>query len=212
MGDTIILGLDLGLATCGVAVIDLGIVHEHDRVVAFDVIVTEASAKKRNVRATADNVRRIRELYDGLLKHVSRRLPALICAEEQSWPRNSSTCAKIGMAWGVMVSLASMYKIPLLQVSPKQIKESVCGHASASKEDVRSALEKRYTNLPPWPAKKSTIEHAADALGAFVACLEDDMLQMARGPVSGQRQPLVSTWAGIGPENKERQCPESKSD
>ena len=78
------MGLDLGLATCGVAVIDLGIVHEHDRVVAFDVIVTEASAKKRNVRATADNVRRIRELYDGLLKHVSRRLPALICAEEQS--------------------------------------------------------------------------------------------------------------------------------
>jgi crossover junction endodeoxyribonuclease RuvC len=213
MGDTFVLGLDLGLATCGVAVIDLGIwtghVYEHDRVVTFDVITTEASAKKRNVRATADNVRRIRELHDGLLKHVSRRLPVLICAEEQSWPRNSSTCAKIGMAWGVMVSLATMYKIPLLQVSPKQIKEAVCGQASASKEDVRRALEERYANLPPWPTKKSTIEHAADALGAFVACLEDDMLRMARGSVSGQK---IMTMRPLRADNEERECPESKRD
>lgn len=84
-----------------------------------------------------------------------------------------------GMAWGVVATLAEACRVPILQVSPQELKLRVVGKKTASKEEVQQALEQRYGDLP-WPPQRTLREHAADGLGAIVACLDSDVVLMAR--------------------------------
>ena len=170
-----ILGIDPGLANLGLA--DFQIHALDDVYIDLVHIVTEKSDKKRKVRASDDNLRRISELYNGVAALVHPETIA-ICAESQSWPRNSGACAKVGMAWGVIGSIAQMHRIPVLQSSPQEIKRKIAGAKNASKADVRKALNKLYPSIR-WPSTVKGKEDTGDALAAVVACLDDQVIQMA---------------------------------
>lgn len=173
----IVLGIDPGFASMGVAVVD---VTEHGvGVITLDVIRTQKDDRKRRTLASDDNVRRAREIAGRLFEaHIGA-----ICAEAMSFPRNSSAAAKMALSWGVICALAQVRDVPIVQASPQQIKQAVTGSKTASKLDVEAALLKRYGNqieqlvahLPD-----SQHEHAFDALAAVVACLDSDVLRMAR--------------------------------
>lgn len=174
---SIVLGCDPGLASFGLALVDVDATDE--RVVALEVLRTEKSSRKRSVLAADDNVRRCRELSARLLYLVGQHRPRVICAESMSHPRGSSAAAKLAMSWGALATVAEILALPLVQAAPKAIKLATAGSGTASKEDVQAALERRYPGLA-WPSRKSDVEHAADALGAVVACLESDVVRMAR--------------------------------
>ena len=148
-----------------------------EMVLELAVIRTEPSSKKRGVRATDDNVERARLLARELDARLFAETPAAICVEAQSWPRNASAAIKVGIAWGVIVSASEAWGIPMLQVTPMGLKKAVTGSKTATKQEVQRALERRWPGEIHWPAYR---EHAADALGAIVACLDDDLLRMAR--------------------------------
>jgi crossover junction endodeoxyribonuclease RuvC len=178
-----ILGLDPGFATLGYSLVSLTSTGELVR--ELGVIKTEKSGKKREVRASDDNVRRAREIYDSLKVLTSKIEPVCaICAEAMSFPRQASVAAKVAMCWGVIASIAVLRNIPILQASPQEVKKLVTGNKSASKEDVQAALKARYPGPPvdsPNPSFPATqAEHPYDALGAVVACLESDVIRMAR--------------------------------
>lgn len=168
-----VLGVDPGLASLGMARVRLLAVGE--LVEELRVVRTEPSTRKRKVRAADDNVERLRVLLDALI--VASQDVVAICSEAQSWPRNAASAIKVGMVWGLLVAVADLRHVPILQVSPQQLKRTVAGSRSASKEQVQTALERRYPELPDWPAYR---EHAADALGAVVACLDDGVILMGR--------------------------------
>jgi len=177
MKKTVILGFDPGFAAFGVARVSLR--PDGEDVLALDVIVTEKSDRKREVRATDDNLRRMADLTTELDRMLTPDVLA-ICSESQSWPRSAGVVAKVGMAWGVIGALATLRGIPILQASPQEIKKRVAGSKSASKEDVQGALEARYDALPAWPRQATRVEHAADALAAVVACLDHPTIMLAR--------------------------------
>ncbi len=83
------------------------------------------------------------------------------------------------MAFGVIAAVAQRHGLPVVQASPQQVKKALCGRRDASKMDVKGALERRYSGLP-WPPQQTLVEHAADALAAAVACLEHQVVRMAR--------------------------------
>lgn len=170
-----VLGIDPGFASCGYALIHVGTTGE--TVVELGVLRTEKSAAKRQVLATDDNVRRTRELARPLTELVQRA--DVVCAESMSFPRNASAAGKMCLCWGLLVGLVFARDLPLLEASPQEIKKRICGRRDASKEELERELVRRYEPLPP-EVPASLREHAYDALGAAVACLDSDVIRLAR--------------------------------
>ena len=180
----LIIGVDPGFSALGLAEVTL--LPEYEIVRRVAVVRTQPSEKKRGVRVSDDNLRRITELSAAISPWLSPGVIA-ICAESQSWPRNSSSSGKVGMSWGVVGSLAQQRGIPILQATPMEIKRAMTGIGSATKKQVQAALEARYGAID-WPSQRTLHEHASDALAAIVACLDHTTIQMARRMMGGDRR------------------------
>jgi crossover junction endodeoxyribonuclease RuvC len=185
-----VLGIDPGFASIGYAVLEL--LPETEVVIDMGVIHTEKSQKKREVRASDDNLNRARKIHSALGALMSKHQPSVICAETMSFPRNSGAAAKVAMCWGVIASLTQTSGVPIVQASPQEIKKALCGVGSASKEQVQNAVQSRY--YPPGThgvvplvnilaingVKKSDLEHPYDALAAIISCIQSEIVRMAR--------------------------------
>ena len=176
-----VLGIDPGLASLGYALVEL--TSEDVIVLSMGCVRTKKTDAKRKVRASDDNIERIREVFRNLYPLTDGIMA--ICSESQSWPRNASACAKVGMAWGVIGALSELMDVPILQVSPQQLKKVVCGDGTASKAEVAAALNTRFgrdfsIELVENGVPSSAHEHPYDALGAIVSCLDDEVLRLAR--------------------------------
>lgn len=175
------LGVDPGLASCGVCVMQI----EKTREVVYEtqVIVTEQSDKKLKVLAADDTFRRAREVAAVLRELVARRGVRLIAAESMSFPRSASAAAKMATVWGVLASISSEFSIPVIQTSPQNVKKVVCGSKQASKKEVQRAIEQRYPGQfedfkACFPATR--YEHGFDAAAVLVSCLDGEIVRMAR--------------------------------
>lgn len=181
----ILLGLDPGFASFGWALLHVGRHPGEDVVLGADVIHTEKSAKKREVRASDDNVRRTRALLSALTALVDEHEPFAFAAESFSPPRHASNAAKVAFAWGMVTTLAHFTHdgLPVLQCSPQELKLAVCGSRSASKQAIEDALAARYPGARTTLGKirKDDLEHVWDAVGAAHACLDTEVVRMARG-------------------------------
>ncbi len=188
-----LLGIDGGFSKMGWAAVLVqdGFPQLH----SCGVFETKKSAKKKGVLASSDNVRRGRELWT-MLEDGYQPLEAYghfgavhfdqarcICVEAQSWPRNASSSAKMGIAWGILIAFSELHQIPMVEASPQQIKTACTGKASASKKEVQQGIAKRvgFENLPELLDKmpRTKREHAADAVGAVIACLGSDVVRAA---------------------------------
>jgi Holliday junction resolvasome RuvABC endonuclease subunit len=173
----IVLGIDGGFASLGLSVVDLQ--PDHERLLDVWVVRTEKSAKKLGVRSGDDSIRRARELAHHVGLAITSHQPGAIALESPSWPRNAGVAAKMGMAFGVIAGLAEKHRLPLVMASPMDVKLAVARSKTATKEDVIAAIERRYPSVT-WPSQKTLWEHAADAIGVVIACLDSDALRMAR--------------------------------
>ena len=176
-----VIGLDPGFASLGWGVVELT-----PRVVLINAGCIRTKKSQRKVLATDDNVRRIRELYRVLDPVFTQYEPRAIATESMSWPRSSSVCAKLGMSWGLSIAIAERYDLPLVSVSPMDLKTALTGDGTASKAEVRAAvlatpgfhrlaglLDK--AKFPP-----SQYEHPTDAVAAVLATQTTDIMRTIR--------------------------------
>jgi len=173
----IVLGIDTGFSTMGLSLMELTPTGE--KVLGVRTLVTKKSAKKTGVRASDDNIRRARELAAELRRRLDKYDIKALCMESQSWPRNASASAKIGISWGIVAAVAESKDLPILQASPQAIKKALVGVSNASKDEVIAAIKKRFPEIK-WPNAKSIHEHIADATGAVVACMDSEVIKMVR--------------------------------
>lgn len=187
----IVIGLDPGFASFGWAALRLGAESPEDHLLGLGVIRTQKSAAKRRVRSTDDNAERASEIADALLDvlarydHVDCARVIAFCVEQMSFVRSSAVMAKVGMAHGIAITIATQGRYPLLGVTPQELKRGVCGMRDASKEQIRDSLRARYLTCQALDALDREVprgqqEHPYDALGAIVACLETDTIRMGR--------------------------------
>lgn len=175
---TCALGIDPGFAALGWSVVSMA--AGDAEVVESGVIRTQKSDRKGELRACDDNLARGQRLHGELERLVIAFRPVAVVCEAMSWPRHASVTAKMGIVWGVIASVANDHDLPVLQVTPQELKRAVCGRKGASKDEVRYAVEQRLGNGKGWPKQASLVEHAADAAGAVLACLDHNVLRMAR--------------------------------
>lgn len=183
----IVLGIDPGFASTGYAF--MAITQDPGRLVpvSFGVIQTKPSAKKHKLLASDDQVRRAREIVRHLANGMKVHQPVAICAESMSYPRFNSqimvkAAAQLAMCWGFVACIAELADLPVLQVSPQELKLKVCGSRTASKEDVAEAIKKRVPGARRELARiaEGKQEHPIDAMAACIACMDSEMGRMLR--------------------------------
>ena len=163
-----ILGIDPGFSSLGWAVCVAAYPAEVQAVYC-GIIRTEKAEKKIQLRASEDNINRAQAIYNELAGLILSHKISLVCTESMSWPRNAGVVAKMGIVWGVIASVCHQWRIPMLQVSPVEIKKNLTGSKQATKEEMIAEIVSRYPKLI-LPSQKVLQEHAADAVAAVLAC------------------------------------------
>jgi Holliday junction resolvasome RuvABC endonuclease subunit len=180
-----LLGIDGGFANLGwcLANYDGKVLRVDD----MGMICTQKS--KQRIPVSEDNVTRtqhIAEVLESLVlrfdtdEQMVKVQVDCICAEAMSFPPHASTAAKLSLVWGVLATLAYSTKLPILQRTPVAIKFAVTESKKANKHAMEAALVASHPEirplLEPWPAGRH--EHMVDALGAIVACLDDNVVKV----------------------------------
>lgn len=186
-----VLGIDPGFATIGVARVDVD-PHAGDTLMELEVLRTKPSPKKRKVLAMDDNLRRVNEMVDRLKRHVV--WADVLCMESFSPPRHASSAAKIAFMWGSIVTLCRVADVPVLQCSPQHLKKTLTGVRSASKDQVKQAVEKVFgehnvvEELERGSITSSNEEHCYDAAAAIVACLDSETVKLLTAGARGRKE------------------------
>lgn len=166
-----ILGIDPGFSSLGTAVLSLqgggGSVQTFDEANVF-----RTQKDKKKVLVWDDNVKRCQQIHAYLSDLCNTHNFIMLAIEAESWTRMPSD-KQLGLARGVIYSVAASFDIPIIQITAKDVKHFLTGSKKASKEAVlaelsqRSNLEKELAHLP-----RGQWQHAADAAGCALYAWE----------------------------------------
>lgn len=142
------LGIDPGSRTCGYGILET----EKRKIIAvsFDIIKLNPSSPLAE---------RIERIYETIVKVLQQYKPERVGIETIFFGKNIQSAFTLGHVRGGILLAVSQHKIPLKELSPREVKKAVTGNGNASKQQVQYMLPKllnlKIDNLP---------EDAADAL------------------------------------------------
>lgn len=150
----IILGIDPGVATTGWAVVDFN-KDGYPKPIDYGVIST---SKKLCLSE------RLCEIYKDISELVKKYKPEYGGVETLLFSRNVKTAIAVGEARGVVLLVLEQYKIPIKEINPMQVKNSISGYGRADKKQVQENV-KMLCNLKSIPKP----DDAADAIAIAIA-------------------------------------------
>ncbi len=121
----IILGVDPGLATVGVGVIEAE--NGSYKALEYGSIITKP-------RQLVEN--RLAQIYDTLTEIIARHKPDCMAVEELFFNTNQKTEVAVAMARGVILLAGRKQGVDIYEYTPLQIKQSVVGYGRAEKKQV----------------------------------------------------------------------------
>ncbi|HLD18228.1 MAG TPA: crossover junction endodeoxyribonuclease RuvC [Patescibacteria group bacterium] len=154
--EEIVMGIDPGFGRMGFAAVrSKGLQWE---AVDFGVMTTPISK---------DFGRRLASLAEDLQALFLELRPGLLAVEQLFVTKNQKTAMRVSEARGVVLLLAAQLGIPVVELTPNQVKSAVCGDGRADKAGVQRMV-KRLFNLSKIPKP----DDAADALAIALAGTE----------------------------------------
>jgi crossover junction endodeoxyribonuclease RuvC len=150
----VILGIDPGLADTGYGVV----INSGSDFICLDygVIKTKAFDK--------DSLR-LKILYNDLLSIIDKYQPDLVAVEQLFFNTNAKTAILVGQARGVVLLAIEEKKIPMVQLTPPQVKLAVTAYGQAPKKQVQLMVQK-ILNLAKLPCPDDAADALAVAIGA----------------------------------------------
>jgi crossover junction endodeoxyribonuclease RuvC len=131
LNEKIILGIDPGTSITGyglirvkgteMELITLGVIH---------------------LPKTSDHPLKLKKIFETLLNIIETHKPDFVAVEAPFYGKNIQSMLKLGRAQGVSMAAALYRGIPIVEYSPKKIKQSITGNGNASKEQVSAMLQK----------------------------------------------------------------------
>ena len=158
----IILGVDPGTATTGVAVIKKHKdKHQKPTVIDFGCIITD---KKDSMG------KRLHIIHQEVSGLIVMHKPDIISVESLFFFKNAKTIMPVSQAKGVVLLAAAQKGIPAIEFTPLQVKMAVVGYGNAEKKQVQKMTE-QLLDLSLFDIKKKSRkkDDAADAL-AIALC------------------------------------------
>ena len=154
-----ILGIDPGTATTGFGVIKKKQIKNKSlnefEIVQFGVISTPK---------TDTPEARLKTLFEDLSSIIKKHKPQHIGIEKLFFATNQKTAIAVAQARGVIVLAAALHNIPIIEFTPLQVKNILCGYGKAEKRQVQAMVQQTF-KLKQLPKP----DDAADAL-AIALC------------------------------------------
>jgi crossover junction endodeoxyribonuclease RuvC len=163
----VVLGIDPGTASTGYGVVD----GHGSSLRLLDAGVIGTSARTPLARRLAEIHSRVDEL-------LARYRPDALAVEELYFGVNVRTAFAVGQARGVVLLAAGQRQVPSRSYTPQQVKDAVCGHGRAGKDQVGRMVTRLLALGSTPPA-----DHATDALA--VAICDLNRAPLARALAAG---------------------------
>jgi crossover junction endodeoxyribonuclease RuvC len=154
--DKRILGLDPGLAILGFGAIACPSSLNPVKALDYGVIQTPAKTE------TGDRLCMIYDDLHSLIEHVK---PDLVAIEKLFFYRMGNTIL-VAQARGVVMLVLAQHKLPFVEFTPAQVKQSLTGHGNADKGEVQEAVM-RELSLDKIPRPDDAADGLALALTAW---------------------------------------------
>jgi crossover junction endodeoxyribonuclease RuvC len=155
MFESSVLGVDPGVARCGLAV-----VGRRGRTSDLRFATTVITP------ADADESVRFRLIAEAARAAIADHRPAAVAVERVAWSRNQVSALQVARATGVIILVAAEAGLPVAEYAPNEVKQAVTGVGNADKAQVQRALT-RLHGLRDVPAQAD----AADAVAVAVTHL-----------------------------------------
>ena len=120
-----ILGIDPGVATVGVGVIESD--RGHQQMMQYGAITTSAGLPLAT---------RLVQIADDLEELIRQFKPDEIAIEELFFSKNITTGIAVAHARGVILCTAERLQVPIYEYTPMQVKQAVVGYGLADKHQV----------------------------------------------------------------------------
>lgn len=150
--DKVILGIDPGTNILG-----YGIIHVKGSKMTLIVMGVVRLEKLEN------QALKLQKIFEKVSALISEYKPDEFAIEAPFFGKNVQSMLKLGRAQGVAIAAALSCNIPIVEYSPKKIKQSITGSGNASKEQV-AAMLKSLLNFKETPE----FLDATDGLAAAV--------------------------------------------
>lgn len=157
MFDTVVLGVDPGVARCGLAVLG-----RRDRRIELhwaDTVLTPAGM---------DEPARLRQIALAMREAIAQHAPASVGVERVAWSRNQVSALQVARATGVILLVAAEAGLAVEEYAPNEVKQAVTGMGNADKKQVQLALT-RVHGLREVPAQPDAADAVAVALTHLLA-------------------------------------------
>ncbi|MBD3281299.1 crossover junction endodeoxyribonuclease RuvC [Candidatus Uhrbacteria bacterium] len=149
----VILGIDPGFARTG-----LGVVSQQGSQ------LTHIWHSCIETPADQDFARRLQAVRNDVAEAIRRFKPSVAAVEHLFFQSNVKTAIKVGMARGVILLALADANLPVIELTPNEIKQTVAGHGAADKNQIQLMI-KRLLSLKASPKP----DDAADALAIAIA-------------------------------------------
>jgi len=132
------------------------------------------SGKKSSMRVSSDVLRRAQEIHTGLHEFLEEHRPELVFAEVPSGAQSAAAGQALGVAVGVLGSI----RVPLIEVTPMEVKRLFTARReSIPKEHITAWAIKHWPDAP-WLKTHGKLvkknEHLADACATIQAGVGTD--------------------------------------
>ncbi len=127
-----VLGIDPGSIICGYGVIDF----ENNKLKLVEYGVIKAAKKEETFPL------RLKHIFERLTTVLERTLPDESSFESIFYGKNVQSMMKLSHARAAAMLAVTLKEVPIKEYSPKEVKKSVTGLGSASKEQVRYMVKK----------------------------------------------------------------------
>lgn len=152
------LGIDTALRTTGFGVIDMD--ARQPRAIDYGVIKTARGQRLSEC---------LRRLAGGVRELLDRYAPDAAVVEGAFYSRNVKTAMLLGAARGAVIAVLAEHGTVTYEYAPRRVKQAVCGHGNASKEQV-ALLVGRHLSLPLDGVHDDATDALALALCHFQTC------------------------------------------
>lgn len=149
---SVILGLDPGLRDTGYGIIRLLRGAEH--VMAYGSLQTE----RRDDLPT-----RLDSLFKQCQALLAKTRPGIVVIEQLFFSKNAKTAMTVAHARGILLLCAQRANIPIIELSPLQLKQGIAGYGKADKKQIQTMV-KQILHLEEIPKP----DDAADALALAI--------------------------------------------
>lgn len=149
------LGIDPGTATTGFGIIKQTAPRKQEyEILEFGVI----STSKKDTDS-----KRLQILYEDIATLLKKYKPDFVGVEKLFFTKNQTTAMTVSQARGVVLLACQQAGVQLLEFTPLQVKNTLCGYGKADKKQVQRMVQQTF-KLKAIPKP----DDAADALAIAV--------------------------------------------